>query len=111
MVFHVTKKRFRTRKLRGPPSTSLLYGVGKDILESPDPGTMFKAWAKEYNGVYEIPIILSQKRIALCDAKTLAHVFSKDTWTYVSPPARRSGIARVACCILIFFVVLPSLHL
>ncbi|KAL4079886.1 cytochrome P450 [Scleroderma yunnanense] len=83
MVFHVTKKRFRTRKLRGPPSTSLLYGVGKDILESPDPGTMFKAWAKEYNGVYEIPIILSQKRIALCDAKTLAHVFSKDTWTYV----------------------------
>ncbi|KAI6027137.1 cytochrome P450 [Pisolithus marmoratus] len=42
------RKKFRTTKLRGPKSSSLLFGVGKELFRSPDTGAMLEAWSKEY---------------------------------------------------------------
>ncbi|KAI6169881.1 cytochrome P450 [Pisolithus thermaeus] len=72
----------RTTKLRGPKSNNLIFGVSKELFESPDIGGMFEAWSREYGVAYEIPMICGEKRIALCDPRAVAHLFSKDTWTY-----------------------------
>ncbi|KAH7881865.1 cytochrome P450 [Phlebopus sp. FC_14] len=88
------RRRFMTTRLRGPPSPSLLYGVGKDVLESPDAGSMHEAWAAEYGVVYEIPSSLGQRKIVLCDPKAIAHCYARDTWTYVVTPLTRQFVER-----------------
>ncbi|KAI6037481.1 cytochrome P450 [Pisolithus marmoratus] len=88
------RKKFRTTKLRGPKSSSLLFGVGKELSRSPDTGAMFEAWSKEYGVAYAIPMICGQKRIILCDPKAIAYLFPKDTWSYVGIPGHKASQAR-----------------
>ncbi|KAI6040758.1 cytochrome P450 [Pisolithus marmoratus] len=88
------RKKFRTTKLRGPKSSSLLFGVGKELFRSPDTGAMLEAWSKEYGVAYEIPMICGQKRIILCDPKAIAYLFSRDTWSYVGIPGHKASQAR-----------------
>ncbi|KAI6037500.1 cytochrome P450 [Pisolithus marmoratus] len=94
-VIRATGKKSRTTKLRGPTSTSLLFGVGKELLESPDTGVIFEAWSKEYGVAYEVPMICGEKRIMLCDPKAIAHVLSRDTWSYVGIPGHKASVLRV----------------
>ncbi|KAI6040782.1 hypothetical protein EDC04DRAFT_1419582 [Pisolithus marmoratus] len=94
-VIRATGKKSRTTKLRGPKSTSLLFGVGKELLESPDTGVIFEAWSKEYGVAYEVPMVCGQKRIILCDPKAITHVLSRDTWSYVGIPGHKESVSRV----------------
>ncbi|KAI6100328.1 cytochrome P450 [Pisolithus sp. B1] len=80
-VIQAFRKRFRTTRLRGPKSTSLLFGVAKDLFASSDTGTIFEEWSKEYGVAYEVPMIFGKKRIVLCDPKAAAYLLSKDTWS------------------------------
>ncbi|KAI6100332.1 cytochrome P450 [Pisolithus sp. B1] len=93
-AFQATGKKSRTTKLRGPKSNNLLFGVSKELFESPDIGGMFEAWSKEYGVAYEIPMICGEKRIALCDPRAVAHLFSKDTWTYFGMKSLKEFVAQ-----------------
>ncbi|KAF9233342.1 cytochrome P450 [Melanogaster broomeanus] len=90
----VARRRLKTTRLRGPPSRSLLYGVGKDILESPDAGAMYEAWAEEYGVVYTVPSTLGQSKIVLTDPRALAHFYARETWTYVVTPVGKKFLER-----------------
>ena len=92
---HTSRQQLRTTQLRGPPSESFLYGVGKRILDSEDSGAVYEAWAQEYGRVYTVPSTLGSKRIVLCDPKAIAHFFGKDTKTYIQTPFTRQALANV----------------
>ncbi|KAI9570092.1 cytochrome P450 [Boletus coccyginus] len=81
-----SRRQLRTTQLRGPPSESFLYGVGKRILDADDPGAAYEAWAQEYGPVFTVPSTLGSNRIVLCDPRAIAHFYSKETWTYIQTP-------------------------
>ncbi|KAI6040777.1 cytochrome P450 [Pisolithus marmoratus] len=89
-----TGRKSRKTQLRGPKSPSLLFGVGRELFQSPDMGAMFEAWLKEYGVVYEIPMLCGQTRTVLCDPKAVAHLLAKDTWSYVIIPGLKTIIAK-----------------
>ncbi|KAF9237033.1 cytochrome P450 [Melanogaster broomeanus] len=90
-LMRITRRRLRTTRLKGPPSSSWVYGVGKQLKEADDPGAMYEAWAKEYGPVYEVPSTLGGTRIVLCDPKAMAHFYAKETWTYIQIPAHKAA--------------------
>ncbi|KAG6375299.1 hypothetical protein JVT61DRAFT_3524 [Boletus reticuloceps] len=80
---YTTRRKSHTTQLRGPPSESFLYGVGKRILSAEDSGAIYEAWAQEYGPVYAAPSTpLGSKKIILCDPKAIAHakVFRPGRW-------------------------------
>ncbi|KAI9464900.1 cytochrome P450 [Boletus coccyginus] len=79
-------RQLRTTQLRGPPSESFLYGVGKRILDPDNAGAAYEEWVREYGPVFTAPSTLGSDRIVLCDPKAIAHFYSKDTWTYIQTP-------------------------
>ncbi|KAI9456888.1 cytochrome P450 [Boletus coccyginus] len=81
-----SRRQLRTTQLRGPPSESFLYGVGKRILDADDPGAAYEAWAQEYGPVFTVPSTLGSNRVVLCDPRAIAHFYSKETWTYIQTP-------------------------
>ena len=91
---HTSRQQLRTTQLRGPPSESFLYGVGKRILDAENSGAIYEAWAQEYGPVYAIPSTLGSKKIVLNDPKAIAHFYAKDTWTYIQTRAFRRGLAN-----------------
>lgn len=90
-VFQITRRRLKTTSLRGPSDPSLLWGVGKALLSSPDPGEMYEKWTEEYGGVYEIPLALGRRCVILCDPKAITHFFGGETRTYVLTPLGEIG--------------------
>ena len=91
-------RQLRTTQLRGPPSESFLYGVGKRILDADNSGAIYEAWVQEYGPVYAIPSTLGSKKIVLNDPKAIAHFYAKDTWSYIQTQAVRRGLANFVCC-------------
>ena len=89
---HKPHQQLRTTQLRGPPSESFLYGVGKRILKFDGSGATYETWAQEYGRVYTIPAILGIKGIVLCDPKAIAHFYAKDASTYMHTPFVRQAI-------------------
>ncbi|KAG5634681.1 hypothetical protein H0H81_001121 [Sphagnurus paluster] len=77
----------RTTRLPGPPSTSLIFGVTRDIVQGEDSGAVYEEWEKQYGAVYAIPSKLGSREIVLCDPKAIAHYYAGDTFTYHQPPA------------------------
>ncbi|KAG2125473.1 cytochrome P450 [Suillus clintonianus] len=86
-VLRVLRSRLKTTQLRGPPRTSFIYGVSHDLDSSHDSGAMYEHWATEYGVVYMIPGVLGQTITVLCDPKAIAHLYARETWTYMQTPA------------------------
>jgi len=84
--------RRRMPRLRGPPSSSWLFGTTK---EPSDLGILYAKWEKKYGPVYEIPSSLGSKMLVLADPKALAHFFAKDTYTYCQPEWIKTSIRRI----------------
>ncbi|KAG2144208.1 cytochrome P450 [Suillus clintonianus] len=82
-VLAALRWRFKTTQLRGPPRTSLVYGVSHDLGSSNDSGAMYEHWAEEYGVAYMIPSILGQTSIVLCDPRAIAHFLARESWTYL----------------------------
>ncbi|KAH0826753.1 cytochrome P450 [Lanmaoa asiatica] len=91
--FRTSRGQLRTTQLRGPPSDSFLYGVGKRILDAEDSSAVYEAWAREYGPVYAVPSTLGNRRIVLCDPKAITHFYSKETWTYIQTPFIKKAVA------------------
>ncbi|KAG1901457.1 cytochrome P450 [Suillus fuscotomentosus] len=85
-VLRMLRWRVKTTQLLGPPRTSLLYGVSRDLAISQDSGAIYERWATEYGVVYMIPSVLGQTRVVLCDPRAIAHFYARETRTYVQTP-------------------------
>ncbi|KAG1901359.1 cytochrome P450 [Suillus fuscotomentosus] len=85
-VSRMLRLRVKTTQLLGPPRTSLIYGVSRDLALSHDRAAMYEHWATEYGVVYMIPSVLGQTNVVLCDPKAIAHFYARETWTYVKTP-------------------------
>lgn len=90
-----SRHQLRTTQLRGPPSESFLYGVGKRIVDTEDSGAVYEAWVQEYGPVYEVPSTLGSKKILLCDPKAIAHFYAKEPWTYDKTQFARKALANL----------------
>jgi len=92
-----SRGQLRTTQLRGPPSESFLYGVGKRTLDPDDAGAAYEEWAQEYGPVFTVPSTLGGDRVVLCDPKAIAHFYSKDTWTYIQTPLTKKLFELSVC--------------
>ncbi len=84
----------RLPRLKGPPSTSFLFGRLPEISNSSDRAGLYSRWLSEYGPVFQIPVQLGGRRVMLCDPKAIAHVLSKDTFTYVGTPSFRAFLKK-----------------
>ena len=92
VVYLANRKRPGTTRLKGPSCG--FFGAEKVIHESPNPTAVYEAWCKEYGVAYEIPLVLGERSIVLCDPKAVAHVFGRDSWSYALTEADKVIIAR-----------------
>uniref|UniRef100_P9WEJ0 Cytochrome P450 monooxygenase claO n=1 Tax=Ampulloclitocybe clavipes TaxID=56467 RepID=CLAO_AMPCV len=89
-------RRGRTTPLRGPANKSLLFGLTRYInVEADDSGAVYESWAAEYGPAFRVPGVLGSHRIVICDAKAIAHFYSKETFGYVQSPRARSTIKNI----------------
>ncbi|KIN94393.1 hypothetical protein M404DRAFT_1008378 [Pisolithus tinctorius Marx 270] len=100
--FRAIRDKLKATRLRGPPRTSLIFGLSKDLFHAEDAGVMYEAWANEYGAAYEVPTVLGGSKIMLCDPRALAHFYSKETWTYAHTDFERlfirKSFGRVILC-------------
>lgn len=82
-------------RLRGPSKDNFLFGVARLIRLSRYPNIVFENWANRYGSVYRVPLILGSEAVVVSDLKAVAHIFSKDTYTYVRSPGFRAIIDQV----------------
>ncbi|KAG1885876.1 cytochrome P450 [Suillus fuscotomentosus] len=85
-VLRMLRWRMKTTQLLGPPRTSLVYGVSRDLAISQDSAAMYERWTTEYGVVYMIPSVLGQTTVVLCDPRAIAHFYARETRTYVQTP-------------------------
>ncbi|KAF8838203.1 cytochrome P450 [Paxillus ammoniavirescens] len=85
---HLVRRRARTTHLKGPPSDSLTFGF-PEFLMIPDGPEVYEAWAKQYGSAFQVPSLLGDSRIVLCDPKAIAHFYAKETTTYVITPGAK----------------------
>ncbi|THH01154.1 hypothetical protein EW145_g6961, partial [Phellinidium pouzarii] len=88
------RARAKTTKLHGPPASSWLFGVSKEVFKG-DSGALFEKWADEYGPVYQIPGPFGSRRTVLTDAKAIAHFYSKETFTFVNSTFTKNAIANL----------------
>ncbi|TFK53095.1 cytochrome P450 [Heliocybe sulcata] len=89
LVYKVSKRLLnpaKTIRLRGPPSPSWVFGVGRYISDQPDSGPVYEKWASEYGPVYEVPAGFGKRKVILTDPKAISHFYAKETTTYVHSP-------------------------
>ena len=91
-LIRMSRRRVHTTRVRGPPSPSFTYGVGKILMEAEDPASIYESWAREYGGVYELPSTLGMRRIVLYDPKAITHFYAKESWTYGRTPMAKKAI-------------------
>ncbi|KAJ6579607.1 cytochrome P450 [Mycena vulgaris] len=83
-------------KLRGPPSTSRIFGLSRYIMQAgPDISAIYEEWAARYGPVYEIPATFGRKNIVLTDPKALAHFYNSERTVYVKTESTRLSISRL----------------
>jgi len=92
VVYLANRKRPGTTRLKGPSCG--FFGAEKVIHEAPDRTAVYEAWQQEYGVAYEIPLMLGQRRIVLCDPKAVAHFFGRDSWSYVLTEADKVIVAK-----------------
>lgn len=80
--------------LKGPPNTNTFPGRSAEIVKSVDRSAIYEQWANEYGTVYTIPTALGGTRVIICDPKAMAHIYAKDTHTYVGIPMLKRWVKK-----------------
>ncbi|KAJ7729671.1 cytochrome P450 [Mycena maculata] len=88
-------RRPRSTKLNGPPSTSRIFGLSREMKRSPDRSTMYEEWAKRYGSVYEVPVAFGHTKIVLTDPKALVHFYQSERSIYVKTHESRLFIGKI----------------
>ena len=76
LVLKSSYARSKTTKLNGPPSSSWLFGVSKEVLLG-DSGALFEKWASTHGSVYQVAGPLGERRVVLTDPKAISHVYAR----------------------------------
>ncbi|KAJ7729679.1 cytochrome P450 [Mycena maculata] len=88
-------RRPHSTKLNGPPSTSRIFGLSREMTESPDSSIMYEEWAKRYGSVYEVPVAFGHTKIVLTDPKALVHFYQSERSVYVRTHDSRLFIGKI----------------
>ena len=81
-------------RLKGPPSNSFLFGRLREAMQWKDRATMYQRWSEEYGAVFQVPGLIGGRSIVLCDPKAIAHLHSKDSFTYQALPFFKTIMKR-----------------
>ncbi|KAK7053769.1 cytochrome P450 [Favolaschia claudopus] len=84
-----------TTKLGGPPSTSRILGLSREIIESRDMSTTYEEWAACYGPVYQVPLMFGRKKVVLTDPKALVHFYNSERAVYTKTDNDRLFIGRI----------------
>ncbi|KAK7053736.1 cytochrome P450 [Favolaschia claudopus] len=91
----VTNRSAHGTKLRGPPSTSLIFGLNRELARSPNSGNLYHEWAAQYGPVYEIPTAFGGRKVILCDPKAVNYFYSMERSIYIKGKLLRTVIANI----------------
>ena len=97
----------RLPRLKGPSNNNFLFGRLRETFASKDRAALYQSWVDEYGDVYQIPAQLGGRRLILCDPKAIAHVQSRDTFTYHGLPFSKKFLKKFvsrfeSCCCVKF---------
>ncbi|EPQ54006.1 cytochrome P450 [Gloeophyllum trabeum ATCC 11539] len=82
--------------LRGPPSSSILWGVRRSIRQTANPGALYERWERLYGGAYEITGVAGSKEVILTDSMALSHFYAKDGSSYARTTYFRLGVEKMS---------------
>lgn len=91
------RERQRTTPIRGPQSSSWVFGFAKTLLDSGTASQLYERWAREYGSVYRVPYLLGESRVVLWDPKAISHFFARDTWMYNQTPFNKVAVRTLVC--------------
>ncbi|KLO13810.1 cytochrome P450 [Schizopora paradoxa] len=94
-VIRALHSRSKGVKLRGPKSTSWLFGLSRETsFQAEDQGALaFENWAKQYGDVYNAPGAFGSTRFVIFDPKAIQYFYSKETFTFVQSTFSKRAIA------------------
>jgi hypothetical protein len=105
------RRRLHTTRLNGPPASSWLYGVSKEVFVG-DSGTLYEGWMDEYGAVFQVPTVMGSRRTMLCDPRAIAHVYARETNIYMKNSFAKAFIENIviSCVVypLLFFTHVVS---
>ncbi|KAJ7688249.1 cytochrome P450 [Mycena rosella] len=85
----------RSTKLNGPPSTSRILGLSRELVQTSDMSAVYEEWAARYGPAYEVPLAFGAKKIVLTDPKALAHFYQSERSVYVKTENDRLFIDKI----------------
>ena len=94
LIFKVCRSFTTQLKLRGPPPSSWLFGVSKDLAKG-DSGALFEKWASEFGPAFYVPGPFGSRRIVLFDAKSISYFFTKETFSFRQSEFAKKAIASI----------------
>ncbi|OSD01175.1 PAH-inducible cytochrome P450 monooxygenase PC-PAH 1 [Trametes coccinea BRFM310] len=83
------------RKIRGPPSPSLLMGHTELRRGQFEVGTLDKKYMQEYGTAWRIKTCFSEDALELCDPKALQYIYQKSGYHFIKPATSRQLIREV----------------
>ncbi|OJA09904.1 hypothetical protein AZE42_06198 [Rhizopogon vesiculosus] len=86
------RERQQTTRIRGPESSSWVFGLATTLLDSAIGSQLYDDWAREYGPVYRVPYVLGESRVVLWDPKAISHFFGRDTWMYNQTPFNKLAV-------------------
>lgn len=91
---YIHTKRFST-PLRGPPSTSFLFGVQAATFTG-DPGSVYEGWVNQYGSIFRFPRgIIASDKVVVTDLKAVTRLLARDTWNYVQHELQKHVLEAV----------------
>ncbi|KAF9259980.1 cytochrome P450 [Marasmius fiardii PR-910] len=100
ILLHLIIKRYLSSKrngglpLNGPPGTSRIFGLMREMQSSQDVGLLFETWAAKYGPVFKVPTIFGGEKLVVLDPKAITQFYSKETTVYVGTKAGKRFIAN-----------------
>ena len=82
----------QTTSLRGPKSTSFIFGLSQILREALDSSVLLNKWGAEYGSVFRVPIIFNATQIVLQDPKAIIYYYSKTDSVYLKAPTSKKFI-------------------
>ncbi|KAF9255629.1 cytochrome P450 [Marasmius fiardii PR-910] len=79
--------------LNGPPGTSRIFGLMREMQRSEDVGLLFETWAAKYGPVFKVPTLFGGENLVVLDPKAITQFYSKETTVYVGTKAGKRLIA------------------
>ncbi|KAK6996796.1 cytochrome P450 [Favolaschia claudopus] len=86
LILYVWRKSHTvTTELLGPPSTSRILGLTRELIETKDMSTTYEEWATRYGPAFQVPLMFGRKKVVITDPKALVHFYNSERSIYTRP--------------------------